>query len=574
MPILRLKTSVLGLIVCLNVFSLYDVYAEDRKEGGDDRPYWITKPQLPDDKYVYFVGIKTGAKSLESGRQKAIKDAVRQIVEYIGVRVSVKLVSQKSSLVTKLADEIKLYASADVRGTIIKEMYYEQNRKDKSYGVYILARYLKDEIEREKKRLKAVLEEYDREINELSKKIITKLRNENIKTISVGGFRELLSRRRFSFSNIIENDFKTKFISNNIEISDDSLSGCHLTGTYRIQGEDVVISVNILDIKNKTNIFAKNISIDKNAIEPDWLSMKNQENTFFQELEEAPVVDKKGGTISVVSRPTGAKIFLDGDYRGRTNVDMHQISVGPHNITLIVDGYKYYVKTIDIREDKITKIDISLEQLYGVLSISSRPPGAKVYIDRKYYGLTPQKISKLRVGKYKLMLKKEKYKDYHEDIDVVSENSIKRVINLLGEDGSLVISTDPVYAKVYLDSDYRGLAAPLFLEKVPYGNHKIRVEMEGYKLQEKQVFLGGAESKAITIKLKKMRTGIIEIYSVPSGAVVSVNDIEKGCTPIKLGNIPAGKHRIEVMKDEYYTWSGVVTVDAGKTVKILKQLKQ
>ena len=571
----NLRTLFAILFLYMSISPLPVAYGREKLLYGSakGRPTWITKPPLPDKNYIYFVGIKTNAESIEAGREEAVKNVANQIVEYIGIKVSVKLISQKSELITKLSDEIRLYAKANIRGAIIKEMYYERNKKEKTYNVYILTRYSKNEIEKERKRIQELLQDYNRKIGKLAAEILIKLRNENIRQVLIGGFKELVSQRRYSFSNILENDLKTKIVAGGIGIIEDPQAAYLLTGTYRAQVNDVVISVNIINRKTKANIFAKYLSISKDVLEPGWLKIEKPEETFFSELKGEPQEKGRSGTLSITSDPIGARIFLDGDYRGKTNVDIRQVPLGPHNVTMIKDKYKVYVKTVDIYEDRTSTVDIKLEPKRGSLSIKTNPKEAKIFINEKYCGLTPRIISGLLTGEYDLSLKKEKHKDYNEKIEIIFEGTIEKTINLVEEDGSLLVISTPINAKVYLDSEYKGLAAPLFLEKVSSGKHIAKVEMEGYKPWEKPVVIRAFKAQTISANLKRLRTGAVKIYSVPSDAIVYMDGIEKGSTPITIEDVPAGKHRIQIMKENYQSWTGTVMVTAGETITILKQLK-
>ena len=454
---------------CISISLFFAVSAAAKVKPG-----WITKPPPPNEKYVYFVGINTSAESIESGKSGAVEDIAKQIVEYIGMKISTKIILQKTELITLLADESRSYSKADIRGAVIEEMYYEKDKKEKRYEVYVLTRYLKKEIEKEKERIKKILQEYDIKINQLAGEILAGLKSKNIGQILIGGFKELVSQRRYSFSDILENDLKTRIMAGSINISENQQEEYILTGAYRAQGNDVIVSVNIMNRMTKTNIFAKNIFISQDVLEPGWLNMEKTEDSIFSELDEIPRAAGKTGTLSVSSDPMEAQIFFDGDYRGKTNVDLRQVPAGPHNVALVKDKYEVYVKTIEVSEGQVSEVNTRLELKRGALSVKTYPEGARVSVDKKQYGFSPQVIKDLPVGEYILSIAKKGYKDYSGKIEIYFNETLEKIIDLTEEDGSLLVTASPVNAKVYIDSEYAGLAAPLFLDKVSSGDNFFR----------------------------------------------------------------------------------------------------
>ena len=97
--------------------------------------------------------------------------------------------------------------------------------------------------------------------------------------------------------------------------------------------------------------------------------------------------------------------------------------------------------------------------------------------------------------------------------------------------------------------------------------------MKGYEPWENSVIISALKAQTISAHLKKLRTGIVKIYSIPSNAVVYINGIERGSTPLTIDDIPVGEYRIEIMKDKYQNWTSTIMVTAEKTSTISKQLK-
>ena len=79
----------------------------------------------------------------------------------------------------------------------------------------------------------------------------------------------------------------------------------------------------------------------------------------------APPVSATTGTLTtqlrVESRPTNARVFVDGRLIGTTPLALEQIEAGEHNIRLELDGYRSWSTVVQIVEGKGTRVGASLE---------------------------------------------------------------------------------------------------------------------------------------------------------------------------------------------------------------------
>lgn len=135
-----------------NVFSSKPrlLYSSQKK-----RPKWIVKPpKLKED--LYFVGTKTGSESLDEGKKSAVDGAVKEIVEFFGITAKTSYEEKASYFSTKILDQIQTKGEARIAGLDVEEMYYEEWQEEegrKTYNVFVLIRYPKEELEKEKRRL-------------------------------------------------------------------------------------------------------------------------------------------------------------------------------------------------------------------------------------------------------------------------------------------------------------------------------------------------------------------------------------------------------------------------------------
>ncbi|WP_461867042.1 PEGA domain-containing protein [Thermococcus sp.] len=121
--------------------------------------------------------------------------------------------------------------------------------------------------------------------------------------------------------------------------------------------------------------------------------------------------------LKVSSSPLGAKVYINGSYRGKTPLIL-QLYPGTYKIKLAKDEYTVYTTTITLKIGENRSISVNLTPAFGYLSVTSNPSGAKVYVDGGYIGETPIEDYKLYTGNHKIRLIKDGYEDYTKTIAI------------------------------------------------------------------------------------------------------------------------------------------------------------
>ncbi len=220
-----------------------------------------------------------------------------------------------------------------------------------------------------------------------------------------------------------------------------------LTGEYDRYGEDKLFSQYEL-----TNLW-------------DGSVMQGSLNTsFIRALQELkPLVEKirkdlMGREISSLSidtgQKTGALVFLDGNYLGKTPLKNHPVTVGRHELSIIEKGYKEIHQEITIQSFQEKTLSFTLIPLprNAYLSVSSEPSGAEVFLGIESLGTTP--LSKVQVpsGKNRLRLSKEGYIDYFTGVDLKYNTNHSFTIEMKPGDTDLYYKNKDY---VFLDYTYK-----------------------------------------------------------------------------------------------------------------------
>jgi TonB family protein len=137
--------------------------------------------------------------------------------------------------------------------------------------------------------------------------------------------------------------------------------------------------------------------------------------------------------------------------------------------------------------------------------------------------------------------------------------------------GTLRVVSEPSGARVTVNGEARG-RTPLELGELAFGRYDVRVEQNGFTVETRKVELAaGSPSSELRLKLKARAvptTGLAEVVSTPAGAVVSVDGIQVGQTPIKELKLAAGRRRLDVALAGHETWTSTIDVVAGQSGRV------
>jgi hypothetical protein len=134
------------------------------------------------------------------------------------------------------------------------------------------------------------------------------------------------------------------------------------------------------------------------------------------------------GTLKISSSPDRAIIYLNGSINEATPRTIN-LPLGSYKVKLTKKGYADYTTDINVSAGQITNIIAYLDPL---LSVSSSPSGAEIYMDGYYIGvLTPKNITDLTPGNHTLRLTKAGYNPFTSNITISAENSTRVEANLI-----------------------------------------------------------------------------------------------------------------------------------------------
>jgi len=132
--------------------------------------------------------------------------------------------------------------------------------------------------------------------------------------------------------------------------------------------------------------------------------------------------------------------------------------------------------------------------------------------------------------------------------------------------GMLYIASNPPGAQIILDGRPRREVTPATLDRLPAGEHILRLLKE-HLVAEQQVTIIRDDLVKLTIELHP-GTGSLFVTSETLEAEVVVDGQRAGTTPLLLKDIVAGPHTVRVARADYLTWEDQVVVPFSERANV------
>ena len=129
-------------------------------------------------------------------------------------------------------------------------------------------------------------------------------------------------------------------------------------------------------------------------------------------------------TLSVSSNVSGASVFVNNSFSGQTPVNL-TLNAGNYNISIKANGYKDYNTSVNLTSNNSVNANLVLNTF--VLSVSSNPAGAQVFVNNNLSGNSPLNLT-LTPGNYNISVKAPNYKDYNTTVNLSSNSNINATL--------------------------------------------------------------------------------------------------------------------------------------------------
>ncbi len=275
---------------------------------------------------------------------------------------------------------------------------------------------------------------------------------------------------------------------------------------------------------------------------------------------------RETGLARIFTIPEGAHVYLGDELKGRAPLLLKNLPSGDYRVKLMLDDYSTEERVLRIEGGVPVVLEVELKSLHGSVSIESVPEAAEIYVNGIYKGITPKTIYQLKPGRYELLLKKDGYCDFKRNVFLRKKQRFSLKAKLEEKLLSLLVHSEPDGADVFLNGELEG-ETPLTLGGLHSGEHKLKVEKEGYATVEKELTLDANQPRTLVSVRMREITGFLLVVCFPPRARVYVDGEGKGqvSDSLSIGNLVEGEHQLQVVKSGYRVAERRFKITAGKT---------
>lgn len=229
---------------------------------------------------------------------------------------------------------------------------------------------------------------------------------------------------------------------------------------YKVYSQNYHDLVGIIEVSDPTNTHSINL-----ALKP-----------AFGHISILPTEKKES---------TGAAVYIDDKFVGQIPVNNIQVNSGTHSIRVIKDMYEAYNESFTISDSEQKQLTPSLVPDFAELTIVTTDE-ASIYINGELKG-KHEWSGQLATGSYIFESRQKGHISYKHTYEISRREQDKR-IEIPGPTpiyGSLVISSNPSKAKIYIDGKYIG-ETPKYISNHVIGEYDVTIMEDGYESQTKR----------------------------------------------------------------------------------------
>lgn len=153
--------------------------------------------------------------------------------------------------------------------------------------------------------------------------------------------------------------------------------------------------------------------------------------------------------------------------------------------------------------------------------------------------------------------------------------------------GNITVSSSPLGATILLDNTNMGIVTPNTLSNVLNGTHIVGLQLTGYDAWSTTVLVNGDDhsvngtlvatvtpnatatpTPTPTTNVTSVVNGSFSFDSSPTNAMVYIDSVLKGYTPITVYNITPESHVVRIQKSGYLIYAQRFNITAGNTTTV------
>ncbi len=233
---------------------------------------------------------------------------------------------------------------------------------------------------------------------------------------------------------------------------------------------------------------------------------------------------------------------------------------GTYHLRAEKEGYRPLDEHISVGKG-MTKFSFTMKPMPGLADFTTTPTdGAKIVVDGVSLGTSPLLGVSLEAGPHTVRVDIPRYRLVNEKIMIQGRGKRQHFsFQLTPAWGTAAISSDPEGAAILVDGNDSKRLTPAEIE-MDEGNHRITLRKDGYRPESVSVTIMAGKHAEIPVVRLRPAPARLNITSTPSGALIAIDGVYMGKTPLQCQIEPHDTHRITATAPGH--------VEATKKVKL------
>jgi formylglycine-generating enzyme required for sulfatase activity len=224
----------------------------------------------------------------------------------------------------------------------------------------------------------------------------------------------------------------------------------------------------------------------------------------------------KSGTIVVETLPeNGAIVNFDGEPTGQTPLTIENVEPGEHYLVFTKSGYKRETRMVSVQAGENVELTVEMENKMGNITIETTPPGASVYLDDTYAGLTPLKNIKVASGEHSYQIELKDHKDFQNSVNIEADNFYTFTHALKAIQGTLQVFSRPTGAQIFINETEKKETTPATFP-LKSGAYTIGLYLKGYMPKEETIQISPNTTHSLEFVLEEGNMPLGMVF-VPEG---------------------------------------------------------
>ena len=233
----------------------------------------------------------------------------------------------------------------------------------------------------------------------------------------------------------------------------------------------------------------------------------------------------KTGSLSILSEPIGATVYLDNFVKGETPLDILELPVKDYMIRLELKDYQMLERRVTVQYAENTTQKYSLDPLPGKLNVFTSPARATIIIGGERYTSSSSGIAtiELPVGQYRIEISKDGYEPLEKQVSIKPNDFGTLDINLKKlpsgvssnpDMGFLTVNTTDGRVRLKIQGIKEVQRMPLEYFELIYGTYNLKAFGIGLETEKRKVEIERQKTTTIEMNLKKKQRAKAVLYSL------------------------------------------------------------